>query len=191
MAHTHAGNLKKGMFILHNGDIWLVTKAEFYSPGKGSALMRSVLKNLKNAKTLQFTFKSQEIVEEVVVDAIEYQYLYKDHEFLYFMNERTYEQITVPIIMVGTLANFLKEGEKMFVLVYEGKALSVRPPQSVRLIVTEAEDAVKGDTVTNARKEVKVETGATVLAPLFIKKGDTIVVDPETGTYMERFGKQY
>lgn len=191
MTSINAGNLKKGDFIKHNGEIWQVTKAEFYSPGKGSALMRSVLKNLKSGKTLQFTYKSGEPVEQVEVDAIEYQFLYKDNENLYFMDNRTYEQITIPSLIVGDAVNYFKEGEKMFVLVHNDQALSVRPPQSVKLLVTQAEDAVKGNTVTGAKKQVTVETGATILVPLFVKKGDTIVINPETGEYMERFGKQY
>jgi len=188
---TDAGNLKKGQFLSYNNEIWQVQKAEFYSPGKGSALMKTVLKNISSDKTLSYTFKSNESVETLDVDVIELQYLYKDNNFLYFMNERTYEQYQLNLSLVGNVSNYLREGDKVYVLMYENKPLSLRPPQSVRLKVIKAEEAVKGDTVSGAKKIVMVETGASVAAPLFIKVGDIIVINPETGEYVERVGKQY
>lgn len=187
----NAGNLKKGEFVFHNSEIWQVQKSEFYSPGKGSALMRTTLKNIRTGKTLAYTYKSSEAVETLDVDVIELQYLYKDSTSLHFMNERTYEQHQLPIEAAGNVVNYLKEGDKLFILMYQGKALTLRPPQSVKLKVTKAEEAVKGDTVTGAKKMVTVETGATVAAPLFIKVGDTVVINPETGEYVERVGRQY
>ncbi|HLC94415.1 MAG TPA: elongation factor P [Patescibacteria group bacterium] len=187
----NAGNIKKGQFIQKDGDMWQVQKAEFYSPGKGGALMKSRIKNIKTGKTLDFTYKSSETIEVLDVEVIELQYLYKDHESLHFMNERTFEQHTLPLSQSGEIVSFIKEGDKLFVLLHQGVPIAVRPPQSVRLKVTQAQEAVKGDTVTGAKKSVIVETGATVLAPLFIKTGDSIVVNPETGEYIERVGKQY
>lgn len=188
---TNAGNLKKGEFILYNGEITAVLKTEFYSPGKGSALMRTNLKNIKSGKSFSYTFKSQEEVETVDIEAVELQYLYKDHEFLYFMNERTYEQFQLSVDLAGNITDFIKESDKLFVLMHDGQPISVRPPQSVRLKVIETEDAVKGDTVTGATKPAKVETGVTVLVPLFIKVGDIIIVNPETGEYTQRVGVKY
>jgi len=188
---TNAGNLKKGQFISHNGEIWQVQKAEFYSPGKGSALMKTVLKNISSDKTLSYTFKSNEDVETLDVDVVELQYLYKDSDSLYFMNERSFEQYQLNSALAGNIVDYLKEGDKLYVLLHEGKPLSLRPPQNVKLKVVKAEAAVKGDTVSGAKKIVTVETGAKVAAPLFIKVGDTIVVNPETGEYVERMGKQY
>lgn len=187
----NAGNLKKGEFIMKDGEIWQAQKAEFYSPGKGSALMKSRLKAVKSAKTIELTFKSNETIETIDVDTIELQYLYKDGQSLYFMNERTFEQFEFPLERAGIISSYLKEGDKLFILLYNGEAISLRPPQSVRLKVIKAEEAVKGNTVTGAKKSVTVETGATVAVPLFIKVGDTIVINPETGEYVEREGKQY
>lgn len=187
----NAGNLKKGDFMLKDGEIWRVEKAEFYAPGKGSALMRARIKSIKTGKTMDLTFKSSETIETVEVETIELQYLYKDNQQLHFMNERTYEQVQLPLEYAGNVVQYLKEGDKLFVLLYNGEAISLRPPQSVRLKVITAEDAIKGNTVTGAKKSVIVENGLTVLAPLFIKVGDTIVVNPETGEYIEREGKQY
>jgi len=188
---TKAGDLKKGQFISHNGEIWQVQKAEFYSPGKGSALMKTLLKNISSGKTLAYTFKSNEDVEVTEVEAIELQYLYKDNNFLYFMNEKTYEQYHLPLHLVGRVADYLKEGDRLYVLMYENKPLNIRPPQTVKLKVIKAEEAVKGDTVSGAKKIVTVETGVSVAVPLFIKIGDIIVINPETGEYVEREGKQY
>lgn len=183
-----AGNLKKGQFILFNQEIWQVQKTEFYSPGKGSALMRTVIKNITSGKAISYTFKSNEKIEGVDVEAVELQYLYKDSNFLYFMNEKNFEQYQLPISLAREVGNFLKEGEKIYVLIYNNKPLGLRPPQSVRLKVIKADEAVKGDTVTAAKKIVTVETGAKVMVPLFIKTGDVIVVNPQTGEYIERAG---
>ncbi len=110
--NTNAGNLKKGDFIRYQEDIWQVQKADFYSPGKGSALMKTKIKNLVTSKNIDYTFKSQENVETLEVESIEMQYLYKDIEKLYFMNERTFHQYEIPISVVGEVSQFLKEGER-------------------------------------------------------------------------------
>lgn len=181
-----AGNLKRGEFILYQGEIWQVQKAEFYSPGKGSALMRAKIKNVKSGKNIDYTFKSSESVDTIEVQSIEMQYLYKDVEVAYFMDERTYNQYQVPVAVVGEALGYLKEGEKVYVYIQDETPLSIRPPMAVRLKIVETEDAAKGDTVSNARKPATVETGATVMVPLFCKVGDVIVVNPEIGEYTGR-----
>lgn len=183
---TYAGNLKKGEFITYQGSIWQITKSEFYSPGKGSALMHTKLKNVQTGKTLDYAFKSNEDVQTVDVNSIEMQYLYKDDENIYFMNEQTYDQISVPLAMAEGFVQYLKEGDKLFVYVHDDVALSVRAPMSVRLKIIQTEDAVKGDTVNNARKSATVETGATIMVPLFVKAGETVTINPETGEYTGR-----
>lgn len=107
------------------------------------------------------------------------------------MDERSYEQYQLNLNSAGHLVNYLKEGDKLYVLMHEGKPLTLRPPQNVKLKVIKAEEAVKGDTVSGAKKIVTVETGVSVAAPLFIKVGDTIVINPETGEYVGRLGKPY
>ncbi|OGK13572.1 elongation factor P [Candidatus Roizmanbacteria bacterium RIFCSPHIGHO2_02_FULL_37_15] len=184
--NINAGNLKKGDFIKYQNEIWQVQKAEFYSPGKGSALMKTRIKNLLSGKNIEFTFKSNETVETVDIDSIEMQFLYKDAQNLHFMNERTYQQYTLPLKVASEAANFLQEGKKYFVYLHNDNPLSLRPPASVRLKVIETEQAVKGDTVTGARKPAKLETGVIIQVPLFIKNGDTVAVNPETGEYVER-----
>lgn len=183
---TNAGNLKKGDFVYHQGEIWQVQKADFYSPGKGSALMKTRIKNLISGKNIEYAYKSNEQVEVLDVQSIEMQYLYHDNENLYFMDERTYNQFSLPLNIVGDIYKYFKEGEKMFVYLHNDKPLTIRPPLSVRLKVVQAEIADKGDTVSGAKKPVKVETGVTVMAPLFIKTGDVITINPETGEYTGR-----
>ncbi len=182
----NAGNLKKSEFVFFQGEICQVQKADFYSPGKGSALMKARLKNLISAKNVEYAYKSNEQVEVLDVTSVEMQYLYKDNENLYFMDERTYNQFTLPISVAGEVSKFFKEGEKMFVYMYNDKPLTIRPPMSVKLKIIEADDAAKGDTVSGAKKPVKVETGAIVMVPIFVKIGETISVNPETGEYTGR-----
>ncbi len=183
---TYAGNLKKGEFLEYQNDIWQIQKAEFYSPGKGSALMKIKMKNMVSGKNLDYTFKSNEDVFTVEVESVEMQYLYRDAEFMYFMNERTYNQYSIPLEIAGDVYIYLKEGDKLYVYLHNDKPLSLRPPASVRLRVVETEDAAKGDTVSGAKKQAKLESGATVMVPLFVKQGELVAVNPETGEYTER-----
>ena len=186
MTRISAGNLKKGEFIIYQNETWQLQKAEFYSPGKGSALMRAKIKNVISGKNIDYTFKSSEYVETIEVESVEMQYLYKDNENAYYMDERTYNQYTVPLAVIGEAINFFKEGEKMFVYIHDDQPLSVRAPLSVTLKIVQTEDAVKGDTVSGAKKEAELETGVKVMVPLFIKVGEKISVNPETGQYTGR-----
>lgn len=183
---TNAGNLKKGEFIMYQDTIWQIQKADFYSPGKGSALMKARIKNLMSGKNIEYAFKSGETVEVLGVSSVEMQYLYKDSENLFFMDERSYNQYTLPLTLVGDVYKFMKDGNKYYIYLYEDKPISMRPPLSVKLKIIETEDAAKGDTVSGAKKTAVVETGVTVMVPLFVKKGDIITVNPETGQYGER-----
>jgi elongation factor P len=183
---TYAGGLKKGDFITHQGDIWQVVKTEFYSPGKGSALMHTKLKNVSTGKSFDYAFKSNENVETIDVMSIEMQYMYKDSDNMYFMNEQTYDQVSIPLAMADGFIQYLKEGDKLYVYMHDDRALSIRPPLTVRLKIVTTEDAVKGDTVTNAKKQATLETGATVMVPLFVKSGELISINPETGEYTGR-----
>jgi len=184
-----AGNLKKGDFIRLNDAIFQIQKTEHNFRGRGSASLRTKLRNVKTGNMLDANFRTADTVDTIDVDVVRVQYLYKDSENLFFMDERTFEQHHISTAIIGTTANYLKEGDIIFALMYQGETLSIRPPQSVRLRVVEAEDAIKGDTATTAKKIVTVETGVEVAVPLFIKTGDTIVVNPENGEYVERVAK--
>lgn len=183
---VNAGDLNKNSFINHNGEIFRVLKMEHNYRGRGSASIKTRIRNVVTQNTLDITLKPDNKVEQIDVDSIQMQYAYPSGSAFAFMNEQTYEQIEVPEEVVGDFAKYMKEGEKVYVIMHEGKPLAIRPPASVRLEVTEAQDAAKGDTATNAKKPVIVETGAEVMVPIFIKKGEVIVINPETGDYIER-----
>jgi len=183
---TNAGNLKKGEFVHYQNEIWHVQKADFYSPGKGSALMKAKIKNLMSGKNIDYTYKSTEQVDTVEVESVEMQYLYKDVENVFFMDERTYNQYSIPLKIIGEVVNYMKTGDKYYVYVHNDKPMTIKPPMSVRLKIIETEAAVKGDTVSGAKKVATLETGVTVMVPLFVKKGEVISINPENGEYTGR-----
>ena len=182
---TNAGNLKKGDFIIHEDKIWQVVKTEFSFHGRGMAVMRAKIKSIESGKNVDVTYKTVENIETADVEARQMQFLYGDGKELHFMDE-TFNQISVNGNVVGAVARFFKEGEKYYVFMHEEKALNVRPPASIKLKITEADQGTKGDTVSAPKKQATVETGVTVMVPMFIKAGDTIVINPETGEYVER-----
>lgn len=187
MATIKAGNIKKGSYLLFKGDPHLVTKTEFSFPGKGSAFMKCKLKNIFTQNTVEFTFKSTESVEEVDVSSKQMQFLYQDSDELVFMDPRTYEQVSVPLSLAEDMVGYLKaELENIYVLFYNDEPVGVSLPQKVTMEVTYAEDATAGNRVNAPKKPVTVETGITVQAPLFVNKGDKIVIDTTTGEYVSR-----
>ncbi len=186
MSTIKGGNLAKGMFILFKNEPFEVTKAEFYAPGKGSAISRAKLKSLKTGNTQEFTFKSNESIEELDVMAKEMQYLYHDATEAVFMDQRTYEQVSVPAALLEGKTQYLIPELMMYIVFLDEKPLGVRFPLKVHLKVTHADDAVAGNTVTAARKPVTLETGMTLLVPLFIKDNETVIVDTSTGEYVSR-----
>ncbi|MBI2051440.1 elongation factor P [Candidatus Roizmanbacteria bacterium] len=183
---VNAGNLKKGDYIAYQNEIWQVQKTEFSFQGRGMAMIRTKLKNAVSGKNADITFKTAVMLEKAFVEAKEMQYLYSDSKDLYFMDEKSFDQVAFPTSLVGRLSRFLKEGERYYVLVCNDQPLNMKPPLSVRLRVVDTEDAVKGDTVSGAKKQAIIETGTAVMVPLFIKKGDLIVINPKTGEYVER-----
>ncbi len=189
MTKITTSDFQKGMFIEFRGEPYQIVEFQFVNPGKGSAFVRTKLKGLKNNKVMEFTYKSGETVEELPVNVREMQFLYKTDNNLIFMDNSNYEQLSMPLALIGNFINFIKEGETYQVFVYNGEALGLRMPKKVKLQVAEAEEGVRGNTVTGGKKTVTLETGVAISVPLFIKKGDLIAVDPETGEYQERIGQ--
>lgn len=178
--------LKKGICIIFKDEPYIVMDKTFVSPGKGSAFYRTRLKNIRNGALLDFTFKSGEKIEEAPLITQEFQYLYEQNKEYFFMNPRTYEQISLTEEILGGFKNFVKESDLYQIYTLEGEPVSLRAPQKVTLKVIEAENSVKGNTVSGATKAVKVETGYELQVPLFIKEGDLIVINTETGQYVNR-----
>lgn len=186
MSSINAGNIAKGMYILFKGAPHLVTKADFMSPGKGSAIMRVRFKNVNTGSVQDFTFKTNESVEVADVDKKEMQYLYLDGDEVVFMDPRSFEQVSLSQDFFENKIGFLTAESKYIIMWHEDKAIGVIFPKNVTLTVTEAQDAVAGNRVNAPKKQVTLETGAVVHAPLFVKTGDRIVIDTETGEYMSR-----
>ena len=189
MSVVTTSDFQKGMFIEFKGETNQIVEFQHVNPGKGSAFVRTKLKNLKTGKVAEFTYKSGETVEEIPVEVHEMQYLYKDNESFVFMDRFSYEQVNLPKEIIGSFYQFLKEGDVYQILLHNGQAIGMRYPKKVRLLVIAADEAIKGNTVMGAKKLVQLETGVNIAAPLFIKKGDLISIDPETGEYLERASK--
>jgi elongation factor P len=141
------------------------------------------MKALDNGQIVNKTIKAGAKVEYVEPETKEVQFLYSDNEGSYFMESDTYETVMIPKVVIGDYVKFLKEGESVLVMVHEGKILTVKEHPSVNLTVTEASDAVRGNTSSSATKEVTLETGYKVYVPLFIKVGDVVKINTETGEY--------
>ncbi len=181
-----AGNIRKGMYLLFKNQPHLVTKTDFMSPGKGSAFMRVKLKSISTGNTQEFTYKSPESVEELEINTRQMQYLFVDGNDVVFMDPQSFEQMTVNRELVQDKMGLLTPELIVYVMIHEDKALGVSFPPKVKLTVTQADEAVAGNTVGKAMKEIEVETGIKLLAPLFIKVGDLISVDTETMQYVSR-----
>ncbi len=185
MAST--SDIRKGLCIRYNNDIYKIIEFLHVKPGKGPAFVRTKLKSVTNGKVLDNTFSAGHKIEDVRVETRSYQFLYADGETYHFMNTDDYNQITLQQSTLDA-PDLLKEGEVVTILfnTEDSMPLSVDMPASVVLEVTYAEPGVKGNTATNATKPAKVETGANVNVPLFINEGDKIKIDTATGSYMER-----
>ena len=185
MAST--SDIKNGLCIKYNHDIYKIIEFLHVKPGKGPAFVRTKLKSLSNGKVLDNTFSAGHKIEEVRIETHTYQYLYAEGDMFHFMNTDSYEQITLDKKVLDN-PDLLKEGTNVMVQVNTETdlPLSVDMPSSIVLEVTYAEPGVKGNTATNATKSATVETGATVNVPLFINEGDKIKIDTASRSYMER-----
>lgn len=190
MSKISTSDFKKGIFIEFRGEAYQIVDFKHVNPGKGGAFVRTKLKSLKGERFAEFTFKAGDSAKEIPVNVREMQYLYQENELFVFMDKRDYEQLSMSKSLIGDFHKFLKEGTIYQILVHEDRAVGMRYPKKVELLVVEAEDAVKGSTTMGAKKIVTVETGIQLAAPLFINKGDLIAIDPETGEYQERLSKK-
>jgi len=184
MADT--SDFRNGLIIKFKNDLYSIVEFQHVKPGKGGAFVRSTLKNLRNGKVLDNTFRAGEGIEIIRVERRKYQYLFREGEFLVCMDTGTYEQINVPNEFFGGGVDYLKESEEVDILFNGEEILTVEIPIFVNLKVTGTEPGFKGDTATGAVKPAKLETGATINVPLFINVGDILRVDTRTGGYVER-----
>ncbi|MGB5228116.1 elongation factor P [Eudoraea sp.] len=185
MANT--SDIRKGLCIKYNNDIYKITEFLHVKPGKGPAFVRTKLKSVTSGKVLDNTFSAGHKIEDVRVETRSYQFLYSDGTTYHFMNTDDYNQISLQEGILDA-AGLLKEGEIVTIMfnTEDSMPLTVDMPASVILEVTHTEPGLKGNTATNASKPAVVETGAKVNVPLFINEGDKIKIDTEKGSYMER-----
>ncbi|MBE7652772.1 elongation factor P [Tenacibaculum finnmarkense genomovar finnmarkense] len=180
-------DIKNGLCMRYNNDIYKVVEFLHVKPGKGPAFVRTKLKSVTNGKVVDNTFPSGRKIDDVRVETHKFQYLYKEGETFHFMNQDDYNQITLEKSALDS-PELMKEGEVVTIIINaeDDMPLSVDMPASVILEVTHTEPGIKGNTATNATKPATVESGAIVNVPLFINEGDKIKVETTKGTYQER-----
>jgi elongation factor P len=169
-----------------DGEIFTVLDFQHVKPGKGAAFVRSKLKNLRNGNIVEKTFRAGEDVGRAHVENREMQYLYASGQEHTFMDNETYDQITLPASKLEWELNFLKENMNINMIIYQGEILGINLPNSVELKVVETEPGVKGNTATGATKNAKLETGLNVQVPLFINEGDVLLISTSDGKYISR-----
>lgn len=181
-----AGAIDKGMALLFKGQPFIVVERQFVNPGKGSAFVRLKLKSLTTGQVLRETMKSQDSVEDITVEDNSCQFLYADNDGYHFMDNDTYDQFEIPMEGFEDYKLFLKDGDTYKVVMWDDRPIDIKIPFKMVYEVTEAPEAIKGDTVTGATKIVTIETGLKVRVPIFIKQGERIMVNTETREYVER-----
>ncbi len=186
MASYTTSEFKSGVKILLDNEPYAIVENEMVKPGKGQAFNRVRVRNLKNGRTIERTFKSGDSVEAADVVDTDMQYLYADGDFWHFMVPDSFEQYTAGAAAVGDSAKWMKDGITCIVTLWNGVPLVVTPPPHIDLKVVETDPGVRGDTATGGQKPAKLETGAVVRVPLFINEGEVLRIDTRTGEYISR-----
>ena len=181
-----ATQLRPGMIIRHDGDLYSVFSVEHRTPGNLRAFVQAKMRNLRTGALIEHRFRSEDRVEQAMVDEQEMEYLYKDGDDYCFMNTQNYEQIHLSSEVLGAGALYLIPNVLIKVQMYEGRAVGIELPITVDLLVTETEPGLKGATVSNVTKPATLETGLVVQVPPFINAGEKIRVDTAEGKYLER-----
>jgi elongation factor P len=181
-----AGDIAKGTFLLIKNEPCEVVEREFFNPGKGSALVRLKMKNLKTGQLLTQNTKTQDSLEDAQVETLYCQYMYADDQSYHFMDNKSFDQLEVQRKGLEDKIYYLKAGETFQVVTWENRPLDILIPYKMVFEVKEAHNAIKGDTVSGSTKPVTIETGLVVKVPLFIKQGDKIRINTETKEYVER-----
>jgi elongation factor P len=179
-------DLKVGTKITVNNQPMEVIFSQHSKLGRGGGIQRTKLRNLLNGTIIEKAFLGQEKIQEAELETKKMQFLYKDSDNYYFMDPTNFEQFALTYEQLGELSDFLKEGEEIDIVYFEGKPINVNLPIKIVLTVDYTEPGFKGNSATNVYKPAKLETGARVMVPLFIKPNDKIVIDTRTGEYVER-----
>jgi elongation factor P len=179
-------DLKTGMTLDLGGQLWQVLEFQHHKPGKGQAVVRTKLRNVRTGAVQDRTFKADEKVGLAIVERREMQYLYRDGDALVLMDSQSFEQLVVPTEVAGDAARYLVEGATALVPMHDGNPIGLELPAAVALRVAKSDPGVKGDRVSGAMKPATLETGIVVQVPLFVEEGDRVKVDTRTGEYLTR-----
>ncbi len=179
-------DLKNGMTLDLPEGLFSVVEFQHVKPGKGGAFVRTTLKNVRTGAVIERTFRAAEKVEQAVIDKREMAFLYRDGADLVFMDNTSYEQMTVSPAALGSTADYLVENASVILQLYEGEIVGTEIPASVELKVADTEPGLQGDRVSGARKPATMETGLVVQVPLFINPGERIKVDTRSGEYISK-----
>ena len=178
--------IKMGKVIKVNGDPYIIIKTDHHKMGRGGAVLKTKARNLINGNVLEKTYQGVEKAEEAETETKKANFMYKDKDEAYFMDNANYEQFNLPLEEIGEAAQFLKEGIDVDVLYFEGRPVTVSLPIKMDFKVVSAPPGVKGNSAGNVNKTVEIETGAQISVPMFINEGDMIRINTETGEYVER-----
>ena len=181
-----AGDFRNGVTFVYDGSVYQIIEFQHVKPGKGAAFVRTKIKNVISGGVVEKTFNPTDKMPKAHIERKDMEYLYNDGDLYYFMDPETYEQLPVSTEQIGDSLKFVKENMQVKILSYKGNIFGIEPPNFVELTITETEPGFAGNTATGATKPATLETGATVMVPLFIDNGETIKVDTRTGEYMGR-----
>jgi elongation factor P len=186
MAKITGNEISPGTLINHDGGLWIAVKTQKVKPGKGGAYNQVELKNVTSGTKLNQRFRSDEAVDEAYLDKKDFQFLYASGDMLTFMDMENYEQIELASDFVGDQAQFLQDGMKTLVQLYDGKPIGIKLPVQVTLTVAEADPVMKGGTAAPSYKTAMLENGLKIQVPPFIGAGEKIIVATEDGSYVRR-----
>lgn len=181
-----AGEFRKGVTFVMDGDVYQILDFQHVKPGKGAAFVSTKIRNVVKGGTREMNFNPTERFEKANIETKEMQYLYQDGDLYYFMDTETYEQLPLGHDEVEEALQFIRENDSVLVRFFEGKPFEVEAPNFVELEVTHTEPGLKGDTSGSASKPATVETGYTLQVPLFVDNGDIIKIDTRSGEYLSR-----
>jgi len=184
--YMDTSDFRNGISIILDNDIFTIVEFQHVKPGKGGAFVRSTLRNVRNGRSVDKTFRAGERMDQAVLDRRALQYLYNDGEEYFLMDKESFEQIGVRKEQIGTGIKYLKENMDVTVMSHKDEIIGVEVPTFVELEVTETAGSEKGDTASGGGKPATVETGAVVTVPFFVKVGDKIKIDTRTDQYLER-----
>jgi elongation factor P len=181
-----ATQMKRGMCIKHDNDLYRVVSAEHKTPGNLRGMVQARIRHLKSGSIIEHRFRSVDMIERAYLDESEMEFLYREGDMYHFMNNETFEQIALSDEILGDAVHYLIANIKLKIELYEGRPVGIDLPLTVEMKVMETEPSIKGASVSNQSKPAKMETGLVVQVPPFINEGDVIKIDTTAGAYLER-----